>query len=115
MKHYHLFILLSILSSCINVTSQSVSQDKKEIREGNIVVKVCTRGCYQYVLESEGEIYFPTNLAEEYKILETIPVNFDGEILETTTDITKPAPTDQPMYDFTCQNIELSFIEKRKE
>lgn len=92
--------------------AQKKTTDSDVIKEGEIIVKTCTRGCYQYVLSTEDNIYFPINLAEEYKIRQPIKVRYSAKVLETTTDIKKPAPTDQPIYDFTCTNVELTFIEK---
>lgn len=112
MKIISFFSILLFSISCFNNNVISKPPANQMLQQGKIVVKVCSRGCYQYVIESKDNTYFPINLTEEFKTLEEISIKFEGKIMDTTTDITKTSPTDQPVYDFTCQNIELSFIER---
>lgn len=112
MPIYNMLIISILFAACS--VQNNIQPNQQEMEEGEIIVKVCTRGCYQYLLQTKDEtLYFPINLEEDYKNRETIPVLYRGTILESTTDINKPAPTDQPIYDFTAVNIELTHIERR--
>lgn len=107
------FICIAIFSLSCNTPSATALEE--EFQEGSLVTKVCSRGCYNYVLETGNKIYYPVNLSDELKestkAAKALEVRFKGSLLDSETEITKPGPTDIPVFDFTCQDIKLSFIE----
>lgn len=107
------FICISIFTMSCNTPSSTTLEE--ELQEGTLVTKVCSRGCYNYVLETGNKVYYPINLSEELKeatkTAQSLEVKFKGSLLDSKTDITRPGPTDIPVFDFTCQDIKLSFIE----
>jgi hypothetical protein len=80
--------------------------------EGTIKVFVCSRGCYQYLLEYNSKYYYPGELPEKFKE-DGLEVIFSGIFKDTETAINKPAPNDKPVFDFNAQDIELSSIEEK--
>ena len=111
------FICLSIFSIACNTSSSTILEE--ETQDGTLVTKVCSRGCYNYVLETGNKVYHPINLSEELKeatkASKSLVVKFKGSLLDTNTDIMKPGPTDIPLFDFSCQDIKLSYIEAVKQ
>lgn len=57
--------------------------------EGTIRVFLCSRGCFQYLLETGGKLYFPDVVPEDLKT-DGQPVIFTGTLLPDTTVVTKP-------------------------
>jgi len=93
--------------------SSNKSLSEPEMKEGELVIKLCSRGCYQYLIK-EGEVYYsPVNLSKDMQVREEFPIRFTGNILETTKDIQKPNPVDVPIFDFSCNEIELTAIERQ--
>lgn len=82
-----------------------------ENAEGKIKVFVCSRGCYQYLLEHNGNLYFPNELPDELKV-DGKAVIFSGELQSDSTMVKKPAPNDVPVDDFKARNIKVSKIEE---
>lgn len=83
-----------------NVASTSTNSS------GKIKVYVCSRGCFQYLLETNGTLYFPDFVPEDLK-KDGQAVSFTGQILESTTTVRKPAPNDVPVPDFEAKNIHI--------
>jgi hypothetical protein len=77
-------------------------------QKGTIHIYVCTRGCYQYVLETElnGKIYklAPDVLGESFK-KNDLKVVFSGKLTGELVDINKPSPNDVPVFDFKAPKI----------
>jgi hypothetical protein len=102
-KFLFLLPLISILACC-------ETENADPTNEGQIKVFVCTRGCYQYLLEVDGVFYSPNSLPETLK-RDGQAVRFEGEPLDGTTTIYKPAPNDVPVPDFEAQNFNITNIE----
>lgn len=79
---------------------------------GKIKVYVCTRGCYQYLLETNGEVYFPDFVPDDLKKDGQL-VTYTGEVTDSTTTVLKPAPNDVPIPDFEAKNIHIISMEAR--
>jgi hypothetical protein len=82
-------------------------------QKGTIHIYVCTRGCYQYVLETEldGKKYklSPDVLDDAFK-KDKLGVIFSGTMTNETVDINKPAPNDIPVFDFKASKVLLESI-----
>lgn len=108
MKNILLIFSILLLSSC--GATDKINAFTGE--EGTIKVFVCSRGCYQYLLEYNGQYYYPGELPEKFKE-DGLKVVFSGIFKDTETAINKPAPNDVPVFDFNAQDIELSSIEEK--
>ena len=108
MKNILLFVLLSVVSTCGDQIQPSTPATF-ENAGGKIKVFVCSRGCYQYLLEHNGTYYFPDQLPEELKE-DGKAVIFSGELQNESTMVKKPSPNDAPVDDFLAKNIKLSGI-----
>jgi hypothetical protein len=82
-------------------------------QKGTIHIYVCTRGCYQYVLETEldGKQYklSPDVLDDAFK-KDKLTVIFSGKTTDEFVDIKKPAPNDVPILDFKAPKVLLESI-----
>ncbi len=107
MKTFLVLALLSLAATC----SQKSGLTTFENAEGKIKVFVCTRGCYQYLLEHNGVHYFPDQLPDELKV-DGKAVIFTGELQSDSTMVKKPAPNDVPVDDFKARNIKILSIEE---
>ena len=107
MKIYLLLAFLSLATTC----QQTAGLTTFENAEGKIKVFVCTRGCYQYLLEHNGNFYFPDQLPDELKV-DGKAVIFTGELQSDSTMVKKPAPNDVPVDDFKARNIKILSIEE---
>lgn len=107
MKNIFFFAILSLATTCKDAAQASLTTF--EDANGKIKVFVCSRGCYQYLLEHEGTYYFPDQLPEELKE-DGKPVIFSGALQSTSTMVKKPAPNDAPVDDFKARNIKIASI-----
>jgi hypothetical protein len=107
MKTFLVLALFSLAATC----SQKSGLTTFENAEGKIKVFVCTRGCYQYLLEHNGVYYFPDQLPDELKV-DGKAVIFTGELQSDSTMVKKPAPNDVPVDDFKARNIKILSIEE---
>jgi hypothetical protein len=82
-------------------------------QKGTIHIYVCTRGCYQYVLETalEGKQYklSPNVLDDAFK-KDNLTVIFSGKTTDELVDIKKPAPNDVPILDFKAPKVLMESI-----
>jgi len=107
MKTLFLLTFITLASTC----HQTAGLATFENAEGKIKVFVCTRGCYQYLLEHKGVFYFPDQLPDELKV-DGQAVFFSGELQSESTMVKKPAPNDVPVDDFRAKNIKILSIEE---
>jgi hypothetical protein len=82
-------------------------------QKGIMHIYVCTRGCYQYVLETEldGKILklSPDVLDEAFK-KDNLAVIFSGKMTQEMVDIKKPSPNDIPVLDFKAPKVLIENI-----
>jgi hypothetical protein len=82
-------------------------------QKGTIHLYVCTRGCYQYVLETElgSKLYklSPDVLDDAFK-KDKLSIIFSGKTTGELVDINKPAPNDAPIFDFKAPKVVLENI-----
>ncbi len=108
MKTFLILAFLSLAATCKQSAGVSATFENAE---GKIKVFVCTRGCYQYLLEHNGNLYFPNQLPDELKV-NGKAVIFSGELQNDSTMVKKPAPNDVPVDDFKARNIKILSIEE---
>ncbi|MFT4733111.1 MAG: hypothetical protein ACI9DJ_000600 [Algoriphagus sp.] len=93
-------------------TGQLVNfNDRVLINEsGKIKNFLCTRGCSQYLIQldnhSSNDFYF-IKYPEVAFFENDLPLSFHAVIMMDSTAISKPSPTDQPIFDFNAPNIQL--------
>jgi hypothetical protein len=88
-----------------------------------LVVEVCGRGCYQYVLKlpkpAKNTVLYPTNLSDEMQKQAMdygmnnpagLPVIFSGKLLKLKTQIKKPGAADIPESHYAAQNVQITAI-----
>ncbi len=90
-----------------NVAISSFRDTNAEIK-----IQVCTRGCYQYLLNVDGTLYAINSLHQEFKV-DGLPVKFTGRLTSKIIAINKPTPTDGQTFDFNANEIEIEKIVKR--
>ena len=77
---------------------------------------VCSRGCYQFVIETtvkgKKEKLYEANLGEAYK-KDGLEIIFSGNYSSGKTEIKKPAPNDVPVRDFDATNITVKEIKAK--
>lgn len=91
-----------------------------------LVVEVCGRGCYQYVLKlpqpAKNAILHPTNLSDEMQKQAMdygmnnpagLPVIFSGKLMKQKTQIKKPGAADVPESNYAAQNVQISAIKRK--
>ncbi len=110
MKNTLLITLLFLALACKDAIEPPQTVLEDEI--GEIEVFVCTRGCYQYLLEHQGTYYFPLHLPEEFHVAEK-QVIFSGILQSDSTMVKKPAPNDAQMDDFKARNIAITSIREK--
>lgn len=121
------WLVLSVLPAANMNCSKASNSEKNSIQinneqqenvifknqKGTIHIYVCTRGCYQYVLETElnGKKYklSPDVLDDAFK-KDKLTVIFSGKTSDEMVDIKKPAPNDVPIFDFKASKIFLESI-----
>jgi hypothetical protein len=106
-------ILLLMQVNCAKNSSHVLGTEAFENQAGVVRIHVCTRGCYQYVLETEkdGKVFklSSATLAEAFK-KDNLSVIFSGRTTGDSVEIMKPAPDDIPIFDFYASEIVLTDI-----
>ena len=84
-------------------------------QSGVIHIYVCSRGCYQYVLETvvDGKPLklSPDKLDDAFKS-DNLKVIFDGKLSNETVNINKPAPNDVPVLNFKAAKVLIEAIKR---
>ena len=80
-----------------------------ENQAGQIQVFVCSRGCFQYLVKTDGVLYAPVNLPPEYQVNESAFI-FSGELQSDSTMINKPGADDRLVPDFKVRNLKIKDI-----
>lgn len=97
----------------IQVTDERSAVTVLKNQKGIIHIYVCSRGCYQYVLETEqnGKILklSPDVLNEAFK-KDNLSVIFSGTLTKELVDVKKPSPNDVPVLDFKATKILMEDI-----
>ena len=91
-----------------------------------LVVEVCGRGCYQYVLKlpktAQNAVLYPTNLADDMQKQALdfgmnnpagLPVVFSGKLMKQKTQIKKPGAADVPESSYQAQNVTITSIKRQ--
>ena len=91
-----------------------------------LVVEVCSRGCYQYVLKlpkpAKNDVLYPTNLSDEMQKQALdfgmnnptgLPVLFSGKLMKQKTQIKKPGAADIPESNYQAQNVQIAAIKRQ--
>jgi hypothetical protein len=126
-----LFLSYSILLTALPLTNTNCSKGEKieqqgiqttlqqkddtvfNEQKGVIRLYVCTRGCYQYVLETtiNGKIAkLSPNVLDETLKKDNLAVIFSGKMTAEMVDIKKPAPNDVPVLDFKANKVLIETI-----
>lgn len=83
---------------------------------GTVKLFICSRGCYQYLLETKlvgkSTLLYPDNLSDEFKVKD-LAVRFSGTLRADSMDVLKPASNDLPVLDFKARKITLEKIAKQ--
>ncbi|PRY86524.1 hypothetical protein [Mongoliibacter ruber] len=109
----HLSLLIGIFLLLFN---SCISDDGPFIEgNGEVVIKVATRGSYQFLIRYKDEVYYPENLPEEYKFVsqDPIPVFIKFKLTDEEADIFTPAPNDVPVFLKSIPVIRLEEINRR--
>ena len=97
----------------IQVTAEQTADTILKNQKGIIHIYVCSRGCYQYVLETEqnGKVLklSPDVLNEAFK-KDNLSVIFSGTLTKELVDVKKPSPKDVPVLDFKATKILMDDI-----
>ncbi len=97
----------------IQVTAEQTADTILKNQKGIIHIYVCSRGCYQYVLETEqnGKVLklSPDVLNEAFK-KDNLSVIFSGTLTKELVDVKKPSPNDVPVLDFKATKILIDDI-----
>lgn len=92
----------------IQLTDERSADTVFKNQKGIIHIYVCSRGCYQYVLETDvnGKMLklSPDVLNESFK-QDNLSVIFSGKLTQEMVDIKKPSPNDVPVLDFKAPKI----------
>ena len=95
------------------VTAEQTADTILKNQKGIIHIYVCSRGCYQYVLETEqnGKVLklSPDVLNEAFK-KDNLSVIFSGTLTKELVDVKKPSPNDVPVLDFKATKILMDDI-----
>ncbi|WP_373497650.1 hypothetical protein [Aquiflexum sp.] len=106
-----LFIIafLFLTNSCISDEGHFIKGN------GEVVLNVATRGSYQFLIRYDNELYYPEDLAEEYKDINQtpIPVFIRFRLTDKEADIFTPAPNDIPVFLKSIPVIRLEQIRRR--
>lgn len=116
-KSAFIAIVLVLLSGANYTTmgQDAVSQNDTVFKDQQaiVVVKVCSRGCYQYLIQTKGiagNVYlYPDSIPENCKI-DNLAIIFSGSLTGDSIDIIKPGIDDRPVKDFTVPKIRLDKI-----
>ena len=113
MKYFFNILLFSLLALGACTTAQETLPENGvfEKQKGQIEVYVCSRGCYQYLLRVDEQLYAPEPLPDAFKS-DRMKVIFSGEVTADSFVVNKPGPTDIPEPDFTVSKIRITAINK---
>ncbi|MBO0938850.1 hypothetical protein J2I47_20020 [Fibrella sp. HMF5335] len=91
-----------------------------------LVVEVCGRGCYQYVLKlpkpAPNAVLYPTNLSDDMQQQALnfgmnnpagLPVLFSGKLMKQKTQVKKPGAADVPEAHYQAQNVQITAIKRQ--
>jgi len=106
-----LISLFMIFSSCIKEKETNRNTSYNLINQrGVIKIFVCTRGCYQYLIEtaidSRNVYYYDKNLPTAFQ-KDNLAISFSGILQTDSTMIYVAAPNDGSIPDFKARNILL--------
>jgi hypothetical protein len=86
-------------------------------QKGIVHIYVCSRGCYQYVLETKIKdklIRISPDVMDEACKKDNMAVVFNGKLTSEMVDIKKPAPNDVPILDFKAPKILMESMKEDK-
>ena len=132
-----LFFLYGLLIAALPATNmtcsdasktEKVAQQAAEIMQnkdatvfknerGIVHIYVCSRGCYQYVLETtihDKPIRLSPDVMDENCKKDNLAVIFSGTLTTEMVDIKKPAPNDVPILDFKVPKILMQNMKVEK-
>jgi len=78
-------------------------------QSAEIQVFVCSRGCYQYLVKTNGVLYAPIGLPPEYQVNQSAFI-FSGQLQSDSTMINKPGADDRLVPDFKVRNLKIRDI-----
>lgn len=104
-----LFFILLLLGACVE------NNDPVQVGVAEVVIQTATRGSHQFLIRFEGDLFYPTNLPESFKVLvqEPIPVYIKFTKTSEEVAIFKPAPNDVPIFDRSIPEIIIVDIRSR--
>ena len=120
-------MILTFLLAATVVSLNAAPRPTPELvdRPAMLMVEVCGRGRYQYVLKLpksvRNSVLYPVNLSEamQKQALDHgtnnsagLPVVFSGKLLKQKTQIKKPGATDVPEAGYKAQNVQLTAIRR---
>ncbi|MCY7328402.1 MAG: hypothetical protein LH618_07640 [Saprospiraceae bacterium] len=107
--------LLSILLLLVACTPRNVIPVQEQPgttfdqQSAEIQVFVCSRGCYQYLVKTNGVLYAPIGLPPEYQVNQSAFI-FSGQLQSDSTMINKPGADDRLVPDFKVRNLKIRDI-----
>jgi Fe-S cluster assembly iron-binding protein IscA len=107
--------LTTLNLNCANATAATQKEELPSFKNQKAVIHiyVCSRGCYQYVLETEsnGKVLkmAPDKLDDAFK-KDNTAVIFTGKLTNETVDIKKTSPTDVPVLNFKAPKVLIESI-----
>ena len=116
---YAIILALTFITSAAFASTKDQDVEKKYINQPAAVkVFICSRGCYQYLIElkfeDEFKYFFPDSLPKEFK-QDNLEVIITGTISSDKKQVYKPSPNDLPVADFLAPVIVLESIEFNRE
>lgn len=120
--------LLASLVAATLATGSDTPKPKPDFanKSAMLVVEVCGRGCYQYVLklpkQAKNAVLYPTNLSDEMQKQAMdygmnnpagLPVTFSGKLMKQKTQIKKPGAADVPESNYQAQNVTITAIKRQ--
>ncbi len=113
---FKLIPMLLLLAACTPRTTVPVKERTPEQpstaldqQSGEIQVFVCSRGCYQYLVKTNGVLYAPIGLPPEYQVDKSAFI-FSGQLQNDSTMINKPGADDRLVPDFKVRNLKINQI-----
>jgi hypothetical protein len=108
-----LLLLLFLLS--VSCSKETVLSPNELINtKGTIQLYVCSRGCAQYLLQADQQLWMPDSLPPAIKKLPNgSGVIFSGVLQADSANVYRPAPDDSPLFDFKARKIKLTQIRQQ--
>lgn len=104
-----MLLLLVLFVSCSKETV--LSPNELVNTKGSIQHFVCSRGCVQYLLQADQQLFMPDSLPSGLKKLPNgSAVVFSGVLQADSANVYRPAPDDGPILDFKARKIKLTQI-----